>query len=112
MILDAQNMFFDKADMSKTLTSNIINVGAGDAYDPMWLYAGAKGLSSSGAITVKLETSDTEDFTSSDTLATYAALPIKAKLPLGGKKYLKLTITNTYTTGELTATLVNDVNIQ
>lgn len=103
MIFDQQNMFFDKAtDLTK---SNVLaNVGGGDPADPLFLAvftdAALSGASTEGkaasAATFALETSDTEDFATKVVLATYEApagkkgLIIKAKVPYGMKKFVRL----------------------
>ena len=37
MIFDGELMFYNKADLTGTLTSNVVNVGPGESYQPMFL---------------------------------------------------------------------------
>ena len=113
MILDQQNTFFDAQVLSAaTLTSSVIFAGPGDAADQLFLVQKVVGGSAGGTISTTLETSDTEDFKSAITMATYTTASVKAKLPYGCKKYLRLRSTSTYTAGTVTASLVMDADNQ
>lgn len=112
MIFDGENTFFDKKTLSSgKLDSDIIKLGAGEASDPLILFADVNGASGTGTLSVAVITAADEAFTSPVTLATYIELPIKAKLPRGNKGYMKLEATSTYTDGALTAALVLDDDI-
>ena len=116
MIRDGENTFFNKQKLeAKEIDSNVIQVGEGETGEPMWLVLTAENTvnptSGTGAITTVLETSNTEDFTTATTLATYSSLPLHAKLPRGNKKYLRLKATSTFTGGTMTAALVYDDDV-
>lgn len=111
MIFDQQNMYMDKS-----LTSNVIaNVGGGDAADPLFLVVFADtALTAASGATAALEVSDTENFSTKATLATFTlaadkkGILVAAKLPYGMKKYSRLTVTGA-TAGTLTAGLIETV---
>ncbi|MBQ2410509.1 MAG: hypothetical protein II310_04670, partial [Selenomonadaceae bacterium] len=67
MIFDAENMFFEGKELSATtLESDILNVGPGEASDPLILFVQHK-KEGSGTLSVSLVTSETEDFSESTT---------------------------------------------
>lgn len=113
MIWDGENLFFWKSALSAaTLTSDVLNVGPGEASDPMTLHVSVSNGSAGGTLSATvLETSATEDFSSPTTLATYSTVPVAAKIPRGNKGYLRIKATSTYTSGTLTAGLVLEDNI-
>lgn len=127
MIRDAENTFSKDLDVSAyTATaaySDVIYVGEGDAANQMYLYAAVTTALQDGTLTAVLQTSDTEAFTSATDLATYSISKtvgekIKAKVPLGCKKYLRFKYTATLDAsksslgaGKVTAFLAYDVNI-
>lgn len=118
MILDRENMFMDAqaaSGMSNALSDVVANGAGGDAANPLWLYAGVKGGNAAGKLTVALETDSVEAFSAPVALGTYegkAGAPVRAKLPLGAKKFLRLKVTSTFTSGTVTAGLVSDVDAQ
>lgn len=113
MIRDGENTFFEKKALSAaTVVSDIIQIGAGETGEPMWLILTAKDTApTDGTLTTILETSDTEDFAQITQLGTYTNLPLHAKLPRGNKKYLRLKTTSTFTGGAMTASLVYDDDV-
>lgn len=115
MIFDQQNIFLDNA--AHSAASNVIaNVGGGDAADPLFLVASAgTALTTSGTITLSLQTCDAEGFGSGVvTLASYTlpasvkGLLVKAKIPYGAKKFLKVAVSGA-TGGKLTVGLTETV---
>ena len=116
MIFDQENMLLDKVAISGETTSNVIyNMGGGDAHDPLFLAIMATtALATSGTITAALETSDAEAFGTKTTLASYTlpastkGILVKAKLPYGMKKFIRLVVTGA-TSGELSAGLTETV---
>lgn len=122
MIFDQQNMFFDKyAGTSITtggVNSNVIaNVGGGDAHNPLFLVIAAPTALQGGPFTAALQTDDAETFGSAVTLATYnvpaaGGVLVKAKLPFGLKKFIRLNVKGTAagTGGTLTAGLTENVD--
>lgn len=122
MIFDQQNMFFDKyAGTSITtdgVNSNVIaNVGGGDAHNPLFLVIAAPTALRGGPFTAALQTNDSESFGSAVTLATYdvpaaGGVLVKAKLPFGLKKFIRLNVKGTAagTGGTLTAGLTENVD--
>lgn len=112
MILDKENMFFDKKALSEaTITSDIVSVGPGESDCPLRLVARVSSDAGSGTLTTKLETAKDAAFSSPVTLGTFTAVPLSAAVPRGNLGYLRLTATSTYTKGTLTAALVMDDDI-
>ena len=114
MIFDQENIFFDATtDLSE---SNVIaNVGGGDAANPLFLVVVAVGAELAGA-TFTLETCNDEEFSDSTELGSFTTpdedatgAVIRAKVPYGAKKFLRLTCDTTSTEAEVTAGLVADV---
>ena len=122
MIYDAENTFNWGTDMASQGTTaaygDVIYTGAGDAYNTLWLYAHADQALSQN-LTLTLETSATEAFTSKVTLGTYTldkakGSVVRAKVPLGNLGYLRLgyaAAASTITAGKLYAALVPDVEL-
>ena len=127
MIFDGENMFFHKKPLSNTtLTSDVLDVGKGDASDPLHMIVDVDKDAGAGKITAKLQTSATSDFSTVSVLGQYEsktyttsfkfkddtlAHMISAKVPRGNKGYLRLVAESTMTSGTLTAALVNDDDI-
>ena len=122
MIYDGENTFAWGTDLSATTTtekySDVIKTNKGDAYNSTWLMAHADQALAAD-MTITLETSADEAFTSPVALGTYA-LPktkgsmVKAHVPVGDLGYLRIgysTTTGTITAGKLYAALVLDVDI-
>ena len=127
MILDKENLFFkDQALSATTLTSDIIDVGPGEASDPMKFVVNVTSDAGAGDVTATLQTSPTTDFSSPVSLFTAAsptfttsftisdmkgAPVISAPIPRGNKGYLRASVVSTFTDGEMTAALVMDDDI-
>ena len=111
MIFDGENMFFDEATLSSSMTSDILDVGPGEASDNMHLVAAVNTTETSGTISFALETADDKDFTTPVQLGTYSGVPLSTKLPRGNKGFLRLTAKNSISSGKLTAGLVLDDNV-
>lgn len=110
MIFDGENMFYDKADLKGTLTSNVVNVGPGESYQPMFLAVLVKDANEGATITATLQTAADENFTTSKTLATMTGAGSQP-VPRGNLGYLRLQVEATATAGTLTAGLVVDDDI-
>lgn len=123
MIFDQQNMFFDKYAGTSITTGGvnsdvIANVGGGDAHNPLFLVIAAPTALEGGPFTAELQTADVEGFGSGVvTLATYSVpaaggILVKAKLPYGLKKFVRLNVKGTTagTAGTLTAGLTENVD--
>lgn len=110
MLLDALNRFSDKQAVTATAVStNVIDLGAErdlavhSSLEVVVIPCTATGAGLTGAATVSVsvETSATEEFTTSKTLVTTAALSADdlnkgafgIKLPYGGQRFLRLKYT-------------------
>lgn len=112
MIFDGENLFFDKAALSAaTLTSDVLSVGIGEAGDPLQLIVRATDTTGTGKLTVKVETSASDAFTTSTQLAEYVGTSISARIPRGNLGFLRLKVVSTYTAGKLTAGITVDDDI-
>lgn len=116
MILDRENIFFEKnaSDLTANMLSDVIQTGGGNAVNPMYLYVGP--ALESGDIDLALEISDDEAFSSPTTIikGSFSKEPIRTKLPIGLKKFMRLKVTesNSPTGGKITAALVVDVDFK
>lgn len=117
MITDKELRFFDKAALPAT--SDILNAGKGDAGrgDPLWLFLAILGAPATAA-TVKVKTSHNADMSSPVEIATHTVaaadvqrggVVLKAKLPVGCRKYLQLDLTGP-ATGTVSAGIVLGVD--
>ena len=111
MIFDGENLFFNKKTLASSMTSDILDVGPGEASDNMHLVADVKTSADSGTISFMLETAAEKTFTTSFQLGAYSGVPLQTKLPRGNKGFLRLTAKNTIASGELTAGLVLDDDV-
>lgn len=112
MIFDGENLFFDKKTLSSgSMTSDILDVGPGEANDNMHLVADVNTTETSGTISFVLETAAEKTFTTSFQLGAYSGVPLSTKLPRGNKGFLRLTAKNTIASGKITAGLVLDDNV-
>ena len=125
MIYDKENLFLDGVAVSEFGTSAkysdvIVNTGAGDAYPNAFLAAVVTGApTAGGALTVTLQTSDTEAFTAANDLAS-VTVPVGSQgdvvgmiMPKGCKKYLRLKLQGSAAVtgaGKITAGIVLDIN--
>ncbi len=127
MIFDKENMFFkDQALSATTLTSDVIDVGPGEASNPMHMVVDVTPDAGPGKVTAKLQTSATSDFSTvsvlgefeSKTYTTSFAISqdtlahiISAQVPRGNKGYLRMVAESTFSDGEMTSALVMDDDI-
>lgn len=110
MIFDGENMFYNKADLTGTLTSDVVDVGPGETYQPMFLAVLVKDANAGATITATLQTSADAAFTTPVTLATMTKAGTQP-VPRGNLGYLRLQVEATATAGTLTAGLVVDDDI-
>lgn len=112
MIFDGENLFFDhKALSAGELVSDVVFVGEGEAACPLCLFLGVSENTTNGTASTVIETSADEAFTDATTLGTFTAVPLSVTVPRGNLGYLRLKVTSTYSTGELTAGLILDDDI-
>ena len=126
MIFDAQNTFFKEQALSATtLTSDVIDYGEGEASDPPKLVIEVTRDAGAGDVEATVQTCDESTFASptvtfvkksptfstSFTLADFKGPVILALLPRGNKRYLRISAVSTFTSGKMTAALVNDDDI-
>ena len=126
MIFDAQNTFFKEQALSATtLTSDVIDYGEGEASDPPKLVIEVTRDAGAGDVEATVQTCDESTFASptvtfvkksptfstSFTLADFKGPVISAPLPRGNKRYLRISAVSTFTSGKMTAALVNDDDI-
>ena len=127
MVFDHENMFLDGVagttyGTTAKYSDVIANTSGGDAINPLALvFAITEAALAGGALTVVLQTSDTEAFTVATDVATYAVatgakgIAIGARLPYGLKKYLRLKITGAAAvTGacKITSGIVADIDLK
>lgn len=126
MIFDKENLFLDKAAITNYGTAAkysdvVVNEGGGNAYDPPFLAFCVTGAATAGgALTVVVQTSDTEAFTTATDLVTHV-IPVgaqgpvlQARMPYGLKKYMRLKLTGAAAmTGNavITSGLVTDIDL-
>lgn len=106
MRLDKENIFFEKpaAELVDGVLGDVIAMGGGDSINPMWLYVGPK--LESGSVALTLETADDEEFSEAVTLGSFTLdekAPVRAKVPLGVKKYLRIKASESSTPTNATA---------
>lgn len=93
MRLDQENIFFEKpaAELVDGVLGDTIATGGGDSVNPMWLYVGPK--LESGSVVLTLETADDTAFTDAVSLCSFKLddnAPIRGKVPLGVKNFLRI----------------------
>lgn len=106
MRLDKENIFFEKpaAELVNGVLGDIIAMGGGDSINPMWLYVGPK--LESGSVVLTLETADDEAFSKAVALGSFTLddnAPVRAKVPLGVKEYLRIKASDSSTPTNATA---------
>lgn len=116
MIFDNENMFFDAVDGAEFASGKesavIENLGGGDAVDPLFLAVIIAG--GEGQLKADITTAKDKDFTEPVELGTFQSaqnakgLAIKAKVPFGLGRYLKVKLTGTVT-GKVTVGLTQNV---
>ncbi len=120
MLLDAQNIFSDNQSITtgKINSDNTVCFGKGDVSFVPLLIQVVEDFSNLTSLTVKIQTSATEDFSSSEDLVTStmelanlkagARFPISF-LPKGNKGYMRIVYTvegTEETTGKITAGVI------
>lgn len=127
MIRDSQNTFCKELNLAaQTATASLTDViftGGGDAVNQMYLVVAVPVALQDGTLTVTLQTSDTENFAIPKDLGTFTVpkaigIPVKARLPIGCQKYLRLKLVanldatkTSLGNGKITAFLAYDVDI-
>ena len=110
MIRDAENTFIANEDIGTE--SNVVFVGGGDAVKEMYLFV---SVAAGTGGTVTLNTSDEVAMSDAAVLGEYplaADSPVKARVPIGMKKYLQVDIAAGSCTGKVSAYLAYDVDVQ
>ena len=125
MVYDVENKFFDEVAGTQfgTTAKNsdiVVNGEGGQAVDPLNLVVTASAPIGT-VLTVVLQTADVEAFTGAVDLGTYTTVSgakgilVKAKVPYGAKKYLRLKVTGAAAvtgTAKVNAGLVADVDLK
>ena len=116
MIFDNENMFFDAVDGAEFKAGKesavIENLGGGDAADPLFLAVII--ADGEGQLKADITTAKDKAFTDLVGLGSFQSaqnakgLAIKAKVPFGLGRYLKVKLTGTVT-GKITAGLTQNV---
>lgn len=110
MIHDGELMFYDKTTFSSGMESNVINVGPGESYQPMFLDI-AKPPSGATAYSCALKTCSVKEFNSGVVTLADNLKAGTTPVPRGNKGYLKLDVTTSLSSDTLTAGLVVDDDI-
>ena len=119
MIFDGENVFSNGVTLSSaTTTSDVVNMGVGESYEPMKLACFLKGgTGTTPTLTVTLQTATDSGFTTPVALTEFQiggtgnsrfTLPV----PRGNLGYLRLKLVSTFTGGTFTAGLVVDDEIR
>ena len=127
MIWDYENMFLVKKagttyGTTATVSDNVVSNGnGGNAYESAFVVIAVTDAATAGGnLTVDLETSDAENFGTKTDLDSYyiptgsKGVVVKARVPFGAKKYLRLELTGSASvTGscKISAGLVKDVDL-
>ena len=129
MIFDAGNLFLDKKAASTYGTTaaysdNVVaNTGGGNAEEACWLVVVvSEAATAGGNLTITLQTSDAEAF-SSGVVDLYAATVatgskgevVAVRVPVGAKKFFRLKLQGSASitgSGKITAGLVADADIK
>ena len=129
MIFDAGNLFLDKKAASTYGTTaaysdNVVaNTGGGNAEEACWLVVVvSEAATAGGNLTITLQTSDAEAF-SSGVVDLYAATVatgskgevVAVRVPVGAKKFFRLKLQGSASVtgnGKITAGLVADADIK
>ncbi len=108
MILDKENLFSDdQAITASAASTNVVDLGVsrdiGKGVPVPVLIQVTADFATLTSLTAEIETSDSEDFSSSDTLATSGAIPAAdlvagyqfpmQYMPLGTKRYVRVNYT-------------------
>lgn len=104
MLLDAQNLFSDKQEITvgTTVSANVIKFGKGEVSFLPFMAQVVENFSNIKSLTLKIETSDDENFSTPVTLAE-SNLPVEelkegnvfpiSRFPKGNKGYMRLIYT-------------------
>ena len=110
-ILDGENLFYDQKPLSAgDLVSDVLQVGPGDAGDPLVLVLRVKDAGT-GSFKSVLETAATEDSAAPRSLGVYEQVPLSVHLPRGNLGFLRIRGTSTFSKGSVTAGLVLDDDV-
>jgi len=129
MIFDAGNLFLDKKAASTYGTTaaysdNVVaNTGGGNAEEACWLVVVvSEAATAGGNLTITLQTSDAEAFSSGvvDLFAATVAIGsigqvVSVRVPVGAKKFFRLKLQGSASVtgnGKITAGLVADADIK
>ena len=129
MIFDAGNLFLDKKAASTYGTTaaysdNVVaNTGGGNAEEACWLVVVvSEAATAGGNLTITLQTSDAEAFSSGvvDLFAATVAIGsigqvVSVRVPVGAKKFFRLKLQGSASitgNGKITAGLVADADIK
>lgn len=119
MIYDGENILSNGVTLSSaTTTSDVLNLGPGESYQPMFLVSHLKGgTGTTPTLTVTIQTATDSAFTTpvalgefilSGTGNSHKSLP----MPRGNLGYVRLKLVSTFTGGTFTAGLVVDDEIK
>ena len=117
MYIDKENLFSNEQNLASGVSTNVIDLNAvGDAYEELWVMATfSKVIGASEVVAIDVETSDTESFASVKSLITIKSSPgvksVKARLPQGKNRFLRLKYAVTGASGKVSAFLTPDVSI-
>lgn len=118
MIFDGENILSNKVTLSSATTySDVLNLGVGESYQPMFLEAFLKGgTGTSPTLTATIQTATDSAFTTPVALGEFAfsgtgAHKHSMPMPRGNLGYVRLKLVSTFTGGTFTAGLVVDDNI-
>lgn len=117
MIIDTQNTFFWKKDITTNTNSDVIMSGAGDA-DPNLFLVIRVDKTVTGTPLFNVYTSDTDNMANAVLLHGItmvanapAGTEYKVRLANGGKKYIRINANN-MTGGQISAFLTSGINIK
>lgn len=118
MILDGENIFSNGVTLSSaTTTSDVVNVGVGESYQPMFLVSHLDaGTGTTPTLTVTIQTATDAAFTTPVALGEFELSGTGSHnhsipMPRGNLGYLRLKLVSTYTGGKFTAGMVADDDI-
>lgn len=121
MIFDKQNLFSNRQAVTATAVStDVVDLGAGDSGNAPYLSVIAAGYSGAGSIVVELQTSNDAAFGAVKTLATFpvsnadlkkGGAVVAVKLPKGMQRFARLNyaVTGAVSGGAILAGLVMNV---
>jgi len=126
MFIDkALQLSSEQAITTSAASTNVIDqkVG-GDAYEAPWVVAHVDtAFTGTGTLTIAIQTSNDSTFATYDTIYSTGAIaaagltagaePVKVRLPLGTKRYIRAyyTASATFSAGKISLNVAKDVNI-